>query len=258
MSEIQRQVKPAIILFLLLTVMCGIIYPLLITGVAELIFPWQAHGSLILSDGKVLGSELIGQPFSSPGYFWGRPSATRPPYNTTLSSGSNLGPTNPDLKERVKTSVTILRQSHPQGEQIPVDLVTASASGLDPDISVASAYYQIPRVAKERNITEKELTALVNDEIQEPQGFIIGESRVNVLRLNLKLDHYIQSRAADGNEYHSNGEDERSPLSTELVNIQEKDVFQGILFFIVLFALVVRSEGSWHTYTGGNQRYYPP
>ena len=155
-SMIRKQVKPALVLFLLLTVLLGIIYPLVITGIAQLVFPVQANGNLIVHDGKVVGSALIGQPFSSPHYFWGRPSATSPvPYNAGASSGSNLGPTNSVLTDAVKARVDALRAADPANTQpIPVDLVTASGSGLDPDISVAAANYQVPRVARERNLSE--------------------------------------------------------------------------------------------------------
>ena len=189
-SIIRNQVKPAVILFFLLTLITGIFYPLFITGIAQLVFPAQANGNLIIHEGKVAGSVLIGQPFTSPGYFWGRPSATSPvPYNAGLSSGSNLGPSNPALSNAVKARVESLHTADPVNTlPIPVDLVTASASGLDPDISVASAYYQVHRIANERNLSEEDVQILVTSHIQPRQFWIFGEPRVNVLMLNLALD----------------------------------------------------------------------
>ena len=148
-SIIRNQLKPAMVIFFLLTLITGIFYPLFITGIAQLIFPVQANGNFIVHEGKVAGSALIGQPFTSPGYFWGRPSATSvAPYNAGLSSGSNLGPSNPALINAVNARVESLHAADPANTlPIPVDLVTASASGLDPDISVASAYYQVHRIA---------------------------------------------------------------------------------------------------------------
>jgi K+-transporting ATPase ATPase A chain len=187
---IRNQVKPAVVIFFLLTLITGIFYPLFITGVAQLVFPAQANGNLIVHDGKVVGSALIGQPFTSPGYFWGRPSATSPtPYNARLSSGSNLGPSNPALSAAVKARVDSLHAADPANRlPVPVDLVTASASGLDPDISVASASYQVSRIARERNLSEEDVRALVTSHIQPRQFWIFGEPRVNVLMLNLALD----------------------------------------------------------------------
>ncbi len=192
-SIIRNQVKPAIVIFFLLTLITGIFYPLLITGIAQVVFPVQANGNLIVHDGNVVGSALIGQPFTSPGYFWGRPSATSPaPYNATLSSGSNLGPSNPALTSAVNIRVEALHAVDPSNTlPIPVDLVTASASGLDPDISVAAAYYQVHRIARERNINEDEVNTLVNSYIEPRQFWIFGEPRVNVLKLNLALDDMI-------------------------------------------------------------------
>ena len=187
---IRSQVKSAVVIFFLLTLITGIFYPLLITGIAQLIFPVQANGNLIVHEGNVVGSALIGQPFTSLGYFWGRPSATSPePYNAGLSSGSNLGPSNPALHNAVKARVESLHTADPANLlPVPVDLVTASASGLDPDISVASAYYQVHRIARERNLSEEDVQALVNSHIQPRQFWIFGEPRVNVLVLNLALD----------------------------------------------------------------------
>ena len=152
-SMIKKQARPALIIFLLLSLLLGILYPLIITGIAQLVFPVQANGNLIVHDGKVAGSALIGQPFTSPKYFWGRPSATSPvPYNAGALSGSNLGPTNPALADAVKARVDALHAADPANtQQIPVDLVTASGSGLDPDISVAAAYYQVSRVVWRRS-----------------------------------------------------------------------------------------------------------
>jgi potassium-transporting ATPase KdpC subunit len=185
------QIKPAIVSLIILTIITGLIYPLVVTGVAQVLFPRQANGSLIVQNGKVLGSTLIGQSFDDPRYFWGRPSATAPfPYNAAASSGSNLGPTNPALIEAVKTRIAALKAADPQNTQpIPVDLVTASGSGLDPDISLAAAIYQIPRVAKARGMSEAAVHALVDQNTQGRQLGFLGEPIVNVLELNLALDN---------------------------------------------------------------------
>jgi K+-transporting ATPase ATPase A chain len=182
-------------LFLIITLVTGIAYPLVITGIAQLVFPVQANGNLIEQDGTVVGSALIGQPFASAKYFWGRPSATSPvPYNAGLSTGSNLGPLNPELAIAVRNRATILRAADPAiTDPIPADLVTASGSGLDPDISVAAAYYQVPRIARERNVSEEQVRALVDNRIEPRQFGFLGESRVNVLKINLALDHGISS-----------------------------------------------------------------
>lgn len=176
--------------YLLLTVVAGLIYPLAVTGVAQVVFPVQANGSLIVKDGKPIGSALIGQPFDDPKYFWGRLSATSPyPYNAAFSSGSNLGPTNAALLDEVKARVDALRAADPQNTQpIPVDLVTSSGSGLDPDISVAAALYQAPRVARVRGLAESQVRVLVLQFSEDRQLGIFGEPRVNVLELNLALD----------------------------------------------------------------------
>lgn len=172
------------------TVITGVAYPLIVTGIAQVAFSDQANGSLIERDGKVLGSRLIGQPFSEPNYFWSRPSATSPmPYNGVSSSGSNQGPTNPALKEAVEGRVKALREAAPgNNAPVPVDLVTASSSGLDPHVSPAAAEYQIERVAKARNIDPAKLRELVAQHTEGRQFGILGEPRVNVLTLNLTLD----------------------------------------------------------------------
>jgi len=175
---------------LVLTLLTGIVYPLLVTGIAQLAFSRQANGSLIEQDGKVLGSRLIGQPFSDPKYFWSRPSATAPmPYNGAASSGSNQGPTNPALKEAVEGRVKALRDAGADpSKPVPVDLVTASGSGLDPHISPAAADYQVARVAKARYLSENKVKELVQKHTEGRQWGILGEPRVNVLALNLELD----------------------------------------------------------------------
>ena len=186
-----RQFKTALILLAVFAVVTGIIYPLVVTGISQLAFHHQANGSLIKSnDGKYEGSELIGEPFDAPDYFWSRPSATLPfPYNSTASSGSNYGPTNPALLEAVQNRIKALKEADPNNTKpIPVDLVTASGSGLDPNISIAAALYQIPRVARERGLSESQLTSLVGRFTQGRQFGILGEPRVNVLLLNQALD----------------------------------------------------------------------
>jgi K+-transporting ATPase ATPase C chain len=175
---------------LIFTFITGVIYPLVVTGVAQLIFPHQANGSLINANGQTAGSMLIGQQFDSPKYFWGRLSATGPfPYNAAASSGSNLGPSNPALLDAVNARIAALKAADPTNTlPIPVDLVTASGSGLDPNISVAAAYYQVPRVARVRGMSEAAVTALVNQYTTGRQLGFLGEPRVNVLELNLALD----------------------------------------------------------------------
>jgi K+-transporting ATPase ATPase C chain len=182
--------RTATIMLLLLTGLTGLVYPTVVTGIAQLVFPKQANGSLIVKDGNAVGSELIGQPFNDPKYFWSRPSATSPfPDNAGASSGSNLGPTNPALLQAVQGRIDALRAADPGNTApIPVDLVTASASGLDPDISPAGALYQVHRVAKARGLDEAALRQLVEQHIAGRQFGFLGEPRVNVLRLNLALD----------------------------------------------------------------------
>ena len=186
-----KHVKPAIILFVLLSVLTGVIYPAVVTGLAQLLFTSQANGSQLTDNGgKPMGSSLIGQPFSNPGHFWGRPSATGPfPYNAGASSGSNLGPTNPALVEAVKARIEALTAADPDNKTpVPVDLITASGSGLDPHISPAAADYQINRVATARHLKPEKLRALVDANTQSRQWGFLGEPRVNVLTLNLALD----------------------------------------------------------------------
>jgi K+-transporting ATPase ATPase C chain len=185
-----QELRPAILILLVLTVVTGVAYPLLVTGIAQLVWPSEANGSLIERDGKVLGSALIGQPFSAPKYFWSRPSATAPvSYNAGASSGSNQGPLNPALADAVKARIQALKTADPgQTAPVPVDLVTASASGLDPHISPAAAEYQVPRVMRVRGLPEDKVRELVAQHTAGRQLGILGEPRVNVLELNLALD----------------------------------------------------------------------
>jgi potassium-transporting ATPase KdpC subunit len=213
-----RTLRPAASILLLLTAGTGVLYPALVTGIAQILFPWRANGSLLREGDSVVGSELIGQPFSDPRYFWSRPSATTPfPCNAAASTGSNIGPTNPGLLERVRERVEALRAADPgNGDRIPVDLVTSSGSGLDPHISPAAALCQVGRVARLRGLEEARVRSLVVPEVEEPfeggkprfgrtlaflpyrQGAdghvegrtlgLLGEPRVNVLRLNLAVD----------------------------------------------------------------------
>jgi K+-transporting ATPase ATPase C chain len=183
-------IRPAITLFVLLSLITGIAYPLVVYGVAKALFPHAAEGNLIFKDGKPVGSTLIGQNFTSPQYFWGRPSATSPyPNNGIASGGSNLGPLNPALTDAVKARIAALKQADPGNDKpVPIDLVTASASGLDPDISPAAAQYQVRRVASARKLPLEQVQKLVDQNTSPRQFWILGEARVNVLNLNLALD----------------------------------------------------------------------
>ena len=187
MSKLLRQ---SFMLLLVLSVITGVLYPLAATGLSQLVFPHQANGSLVERDGKPVGSSLIGQSFTDPKYFWGRPSATAPnPYNASASSGSNQGPTNPALADAVKQRIAALRAADPgNAAPVPVDLVTASGSGLDPQISPAAAQYQVARVARLRHLDAARVQSLVQRYTQGRQLGLLGEPRVNVLKLNLALD----------------------------------------------------------------------
>ena len=182
--------RPALVLFLLLTVLTGFLYPLVVTGLAQLLFPARAAGSLVTRDGHAVGSRLIGQSFSDPKYFWSRPSATTPqPYNGTASTGSNLGPLNPALQEAIGSRVAALRAADPgNSAPVPIDLVTASASGLDPEISLAAANSQAARVARARGLAPERVQALIAQHAEGTLLGVLGEPRVNVLELNLALD----------------------------------------------------------------------
>jgi len=185
-----RTLASSLRMLVVLTVLTGVLYPALVTGIAQLAFPWQANGSLIVRDQQVVGSELVGQPFSDPKYFWSRPSATSPqPYNAGASSGSNLGARNPLLADAVTARIKALRDADPQATgPVPGDLVTASASGLDPHISVAAADFQVARIAKARGLPVEDVRQLVARYTETPALGLLGERRVNVLRLNLGLD----------------------------------------------------------------------
>jgi len=182
--------RPMLVLFVALSVLTGVVYPAVVTAIGQAAFSHQANGSLIERDGKVIGSAIIGQQFDAPGYFWGRLSATTPnPYNAGNSGGSNLGPTNPALADEVKARIAALHELDPGNRAaVPVDLVTSSGSGLDPDISPAAAAYQVPRVAKERGMSVAEVEAIVARATSGRQFGLLGEPRVNVLKLNLDLD----------------------------------------------------------------------
>ena len=182
--------RPALVLFVLLSAITGIVYPLVVTGAAQAVFPAQAAGSLVVRDGHAIGSMLIGQNFSDPAHFWGRPSATSPmPYNAAASGGSNLGPSNPALVDAVKGRIEALRAADPGNTApVPADLVTASASGLDPQISPAAARYQAPRVARLHHLSAERVDQLIDDHTEGALLGLLGEPRVNVLALNLALD----------------------------------------------------------------------
>ena len=187
------QIRPAIVSFILLTVITGVLYPLLVTGISQVVFHQQAQGSLItLSDGKVVGSSLIGQNFDDPKYFWGRLSATSPSYNASASSGSNLGPSNSALTDNIKARIAALKTVDPNNTAlIPVDLVTSSGSGLDPHISLAAANYQLSRVAHRRGLSEETIKTIVNQYTQGRFLGLLGEPVVNVLQLNLAIDETV-------------------------------------------------------------------
>jgi potassium-transporting ATPase KdpC subunit len=183
-------IRPAITLFAIMTVLTGIVYPLAVTGLAQLLFPAQAEGSLVTAGGQPVGSRLIGQSFSDPRYFWSRPSATSPqPYNALASGGSNAGPLNPALADAIKVRLATLKAADPANTlPVPVDLVTASASGLDPEISIAAAIYQATRVARARGLEPAEVQALINEHATGRLLGLLGEPLVNVLELNMALD----------------------------------------------------------------------
>ncbi|HEX4233111.1 MAG TPA: potassium-transporting ATPase subunit KdpC [Caldimonas sp.] len=186
----QTLLRPVLVLFAILSLLVGVVYPLAVTGIARAVFPQQAAGSLVERDGKTVGSLLIGQRFSDPKHFWSRPSATSPgPNNAAGSSGSNLGPSNPALRDAVKERVAALRAADPGNTvPVPIDLVTASASGLDPDISLAAAEYQVARIARARNVAPERVRALLAEHARQQKLRFLGEPRVNVLELNLALD----------------------------------------------------------------------
>ena len=190
MNALKNSIRPALSVFVLLTAITGVAYPLLVTGIAQVAFPHRANGSIVTVDGKAVGSMLIGQSFSAPKYFWSRPSATGPMANNGVASGgSNLGANNPALIDAVKERIATLRAADPSNAQaVPVDLVTASGSGLDPEISLAAAIYQAPRVARERGLAAEAVQALIEHHAHRPWLGIVGEPRVNVLALNLELD----------------------------------------------------------------------
>ena len=187
---LRTQIRPAVIGLIVFTLITGVIYPGVVTGIAQIIFPRQANGSIIIFGGQARGSVLIGQLFDDPRYFWGRPSATSPlPYNAAASTGSNLGPSNPALIDAVRSRIAALKAADPGNNLlIPVDLVTSSGSGLDPQISPAAAYYQVPRIARARGLSEQSIRQLVDKYTQGRWLGILGEPRVNVLELNLALD----------------------------------------------------------------------
>jgi len=250
---IRKQARPAIVLFLLLTLVVGITYPLLVTGIAQLVFPQQANGNLIEHNGRIAGSALVGQPFSSPAYFWSRPSATSPvPYNAGASSGSNFAPDNPALSDAVKVRVSALHAADPANTQaIPVDLVTASGSGLDPDISIAAAEYQVPRIARERNLSEQQVRALVGQQIEPRQFGLFGEPRINVLSLNLALDDLSAGRITVTPQPLSWSGQLQIYFQTPVFGMRVSDWLQ-IALFIAVIAFCVVPLGGWmaKVYTG--------
>jgi len=209
MNIVFKQFKIATIILLVFTFITGVVYPWIITEIAQYFFPNQANGSFIIQNGKNLGSTLIGQNFNSPKYFWGRPSATSIfPYNAMSSKGSDLSPVNPDFIAIVNKRVEILQKAHGTNHKIPIDLVEASGSGIDPHISLAAAYYQIHRVAKARGLTDEKVQKLVDAYVEDRQFWILGEPRVNVLKLNLALDSLLHSslnRVSQENTQNYNG-----------------------------------------------------
>jgi K+-transporting ATPase ATPase C chain len=196
MNELKTLLRPALVSFALLTVITGLLYPMGVTGIAQILLPEQANGSLIKQNGQVIGSRLIGQAFDDPAYFWGRPSATATlPYNAQASGGSNLGPSNPALVKIVEQRIQALRAANPQAKgPVPMDLVTASASGLDPDISIKAALWQAPRVAKARGLPLEKVVDLVRAQARRPILGLLGVPCVNVLELNLALDRLALMR----------------------------------------------------------------
>jgi len=252
---IKKQVKPALVIFFLITIIVGIIYPLVITGIAQLVFPVQSNGNLIEHNGNIVGSSLIGQSFTSSKYFWGRLSATSPiPYNSGESSGSNLGPTNPALLDVVKARVDALQAADPDNSQpIPVDLVTSSASGLDPDISVAAAKYQVPRIARERSLNESDVVALVELQTEDQQFGLFGEPRVNVLKLNLALDDLSTNRITV-----TSLPEQPDVLTPLMLGMRMTDWTQLILLFVILAALIVPIGGFMAKVYTGEQTFLSP
>ena len=240
-SMIRQQIKPAIVLFFLLTILLGVIYPLVVTGIAQVIFPVQSNGNIIEHNGNIAGSALVGQPFTSANYFWSRPSATSPvPYNAGSSSGSNLGPNNPALADAVKARADALHAADPTNTQlIPVDLVTASGSGLDPDISIAAAQYQVSRIARERNLSEQDVQALVAQQSEPRQFGIFGEPRVNVLSLNLALDDLSAGHISAPQQAPAQQNPESSVFGMRMAD------WLQVIVFIIIIVLLVRPLGAW-------------
>ena len=238
-SMVIKQIRPALVIFFLLTLITGIVYPLVITGIAQLIFPGQANGSLIEHNGHTAGSSLIGQPFSSPGYFWDRVSATSPvPYNADGSAGSNLGPANPALVDEVKARADALHAADPSNtRQISVDLVTSSGSGLDPDISVAAADYQVSRIARERNLSEADVRALVAAHTLPRQFGFLGEPRVRVLPLNLALDDLGAGRITIPQAAATAAQHDLPP--SPIFGMKMADWLQLAAFFAIIILLLV-------------------